>query len=89
MLGDRGVLLENLTACALLKEIQFREDCFGDEMQLHYLQTKDGKEIDFFISKEDSPNLMVEVKWADSNIRIKFLSFDRYFQGIQEESTDR
>ncbi len=79
VLGDGGVRLENLTACALLKEIQFCEDCFGDEMQLYYLRTKDGREIDFFVTKEGTGNLMLEVKWADSKMSRNFSLFDKYF----------
>ncbi|MEA2114028.1 MAG: ATP-binding protein [Thermodesulfobacteriota bacterium] len=81
VLGDQGVRLENLTACALLKEMQFREDCFGEEMQLHYLQTKDGKEIDFFVIKDNFPYLMLEVKWADNTMSRNFVLFERYFSG--------
>lgn len=84
VVGDAGVRLENLTACALLKEIQYREDCFGEEMQLHYLQTKDGREIDFFISRDSLPHLMLEVKWADSNLSRNFSIFDRYFSGVNK-----
>ena len=84
VIGSQGTRLENLTACALLKEIQFREDCFGEEMQLYYLQTKDGKEIDFFINKENSPFLMLEVKWADNNMSKNFSLFDRCLQGVSK-----
>jgi len=84
VIGSQGTRLENLTACALLKEIQFREDCFGEEMQLYYLQTKDGKEIDFFINKENSPFLMLEVKWADNNMSKNFSLFDRCLQGARK-----
>lgn len=84
VIGDSGVRLENLTACALLKEIQYCEDCLGEEMQLHYLQTKDGREIDFFISRDSLPHMMLEVKWADSNLSRNFSIFDRYFPGIDK-----
>lgn len=50
-------------------------------MRLHYLRTKDGREIDFFISRESLPGLMVEVKWADSNASGDFKVFDRYCTG--------
>ncbi len=81
VLGDEGVRLENVTACALLKEIQFCEDCFGDEFQLHYLRTKDGKEIDFFITEEGVEKMMLEVKWADSSKSRNFSLFEKYFPG--------
>jgi len=82
VVGSPGIRLENLTACALLKEIQYLEDCYGEEMRLHYLQTRDGKEIDFFVSRESLPGLMIEVKWSDSKPSGNFKLFDRYFTGV-------
>ncbi|MCI5146014.1 MAG: ATP-binding protein [Candidatus Electrothrix sp. AR3] len=82
VLGDRGIRLENATACALLKEIHFREDCLGEELGLHYLQTKDGNEIDFLVTRETSPSLMLEVKWTDSKRSRNFLLFDRHLGSI-------
>ncbi len=82
VLGDRGIRLENATACALLKEIHFREDCLGEELGLHYLQTKDGNEIDFLVTRETSPCLMLEVKWADSQRSNNFMLFDRHLGKI-------
>lgn len=84
VLGDGSIRLENVIACALLKEIQFREDCFGDELQLHYLRTKDGREIDFFITEEGKGKIMLEVKWADSNKSRNFSLFEQYFPGTSK-----
>jgi predicted AAA+ superfamily ATPase len=81
VLGDEGVRLENVTACALFKEIQFRQDCFGDELQLHYLRTKAGREIDFFVTEEGRGKLMLEVKWADANRSRNFSLFDQHIPG--------
>jgi len=67
VLGGPGTKLENLVACSLLKEIHFREDCFGEQWHLYYLRNKDAREIDFFITSDDQPFLMIEVKWSDSN----------------------
>jgi hypothetical protein len=36
VVGDPGAKLENLVACALLKEIHYRADCYGEEMYLKY-----------------------------------------------------
>ena len=79
VIGDDGLKLENLTACALLKEIHYREDCLGERLNLFYLRTKDGKEIDFFVTRNEKPQLMLEVKWADQNIRPNFAIFSKYF----------
>lgn len=81
VVGDAGIRLENLTACALLKEIQYLEDCYGEEMRLHYLRTRDGREIDFFVSRESRPAVMIEVKWTDAKPSRNFSLFDRYVHG--------
>jgi hypothetical protein len=84
VLGDQGTRLENLTACALVKEIEFMTDCFGEEFDLSYVKTKDGKEIDFLVSRGGSPHLLLEVKWADNRPSGNFSSFEKYFPGIQQ-----
>ncbi len=84
VIGDSGTKLENLTACALLKEIHYMEDCHGETAQLYYLKTKDGREIDFFITRNERPFMMVEVKWADSNPSRNFSVFGNSFPGIKK-----
>ena len=53
-------------------------------MQLHYLRTKDGREIDFFVTEEGIGKLMIEVKLADSKMSKNFSMFNRYFPGIRK-----
>ncbi|MCP4753930.1 MAG: DUF4143 domain-containing protein [Proteobacteria bacterium] len=83
VIGDAGVRLENLVACALHKEIQFQLDCFGEEKQLYYLRNKEGREIDFCIAEDGNPVLMLEVKWSDRNVSSGFKTFDKYFPKIK------
>ncbi|MBN1961520.1 MAG: ATP-binding protein [Deltaproteobacteria bacterium] len=66
--GDQGTRLENLVACALLKQLHFLQDCLGRELELFYLRNKDGREVDFLISENLKPILLVEVKWADNTV---------------------
>lgn len=84
VLGDEGIKLENLVACALLKEIHFREDCYGETLQLHYLRRRDGKEVDFCITKNNHPRLMLEVKWADSSWSPNFNIFEKQISSIKK-----
>jgi predicted AAA+ superfamily ATPase len=72
VIGDSGIKLENTVACALQKEIHFREDCFGETRRLHYLKNKEGKEIDFCITTDETPSLLVEVKWKDEKLSRNF-----------------
>ena len=79
VIGELGQKLENTVACALQKEIHFREDCFGEAKKLCYLKTKEKKEIDFCITAQEKPSLMVEVKWRDENLSPNFAVFNRIF----------
>jgi len=81
---DYSLRLENTVACALLKEIHFREDCFGESMQLYYLRNKEGREIDFLITNNDKPQIMIEVKWGDKSISPNFNTFSQYFPGVKK-----
>jgi predicted AAA+ superfamily ATPase len=76
--GDNGARLENLVACSLLKETQFRCDCLGEQWGLFYLAMRSGKEIDFLITKEDLPHVAVEVKTSDDEPSKNFRSFENY-----------
>ncbi len=83
VLGDPGVKLENAVACAIQKELHFREDCLGEEGKLYYLKDKDGREIDFCITANNTPSLLVEVKWKDSSLSPNFETFGKFFPNIK------
>lgn len=82
--GDKGARLENLLACALLKELQFIEDTIGDDAKLYYLRTKDGKELDFLITINNKPTHMIESKWSDPTPSAAFSHFKPFFPDIQQ-----
>lgn len=65
VLGDEGARFENLVACALLREAHRREDLQGAKTNLHYLRTKEGREVDFLLVQDGTPRLLLETKWAD------------------------
>lgn len=73
--GGDGIRLENLVACALLKEIQWRQDVEGEDFDLHYIRNKDGREIDFLITLEKQPCKLIEVKWKDASLSPNFSKF--------------
>lgn len=76
--NNNGARLENLVACALLKELQFIEDTQGIKTSLHYLRTKDGKEIDFLTCFERKATLLLEVKWSDATPVNSFNHFSQF-----------
>lgn len=73
--AGEGAKFENLVACSLLKEVQFRTDCLGEDWDLFYLAKKGGFEIDFAITYENKLKHAIEVKLADSNLAKNFSPF--------------
>jgi uncharacterized protein len=65
---DEGARFENLVAVSLLKHITAKTDDEGKRHQLYYLRTKEGREVDFCLAKEESPELLVEVKLTDNSV---------------------
>lgn len=63
--GDEGIRLENTCAVSLMKHVAYLQDAKGENISLHYLRTKDGREIDFATSQNDSISQLIEVKLSD------------------------
>lgn len=80
---EPGARLENIVACALLKELHYIEDTQGIDTALHFLRTKDGKELDFLIAMENKPTHIIEVKMADDTPAKGFEYFSQYFENAQ------
>ncbi|MEI8157621.1 MAG: ATP-binding protein [Burkholderiales bacterium] len=66
VVGDDDVRFENLVACHLLKLAQWQQDTRGMVVDLHYLRTKDGAEVDFALSDGDTLTHLVECKLSDA-----------------------
>jgi predicted AAA+ superfamily ATPase len=77
-LADKpGVRFENMVGCHLLKAVTWWQDLGLGEYGLHFLRTKDKREIDFLVSREGRPWFMVEVKSSHTRPLNKSLE---YFQ---------
>ena len=74
---DEGARLENLVACSLFKECQFRQDCLGEEFELFYLAKNGGMEIDFAIVENDEIKHAIEVKLSDDKLSKNFSKFQK------------
>ena len=82
--GDKGARLENLVACSLLKELQFIEDTTGESTALHYLRTKDGKELDFLTCIDSKPTYLIEAKWSENDPAPAFKHFKLFFPAAKQ-----
>lgn len=59
---DKGQRYENFVASHLLKAVHFWTDDGLGQFELYYVRDKDKREVDFLITKDDKPFMMVEVK---------------------------
>jgi len=66
--GDAGARFENLVAVSLLKHVNAVEDYAGKTATLHYVRTKEKKEVDFALAIEDQPLAVIEAKLSDSAV---------------------
>lgn len=82
LLSDPGQRLENLVACALLKATHFWTDHGFGDFGLHFLRDKDKREVDFLISRDREPWLLVEVKASGRAGLSKSLSYYSEHLGI-------
>ncbi len=53
---------ENYIAASLLRAVTLYSDRYGEKMELNFLRTHDGTEVDFLIKKNRQPWLLVEAK---------------------------
>jgi hypothetical protein len=63
--GDDGAKFENLMALCLLKHVYGKIDYLGENWMLHCLRTKDGREVDFALAKDNKIVNILEAKISD------------------------
>jgi len=78
--GDEGMRFENFAALSLLKHVLAKADYKGDNFELKYLRTKDGREIDFCITEDNRIIEAIEVKNRDSSISSNLAYFCRKYK---------
>lgn len=67
LVPDMPKRFENLVASALLKWVHFRQDVYGEELDLRYFRDVDGREVDFVLVDNKKPIMFVECKWNDDS----------------------
>jgi hypothetical protein len=80
VIGDEGIKFENFSACSLLKNVLGRNDYLGKNEKLHYLRTKEDREVDFALVSNDSEIIeIIEAKLSDGDLskNLKYFS-DKY-----------
>jgi len=78
--GDKGSRLENLVANCLLKHVYACVDYKAEQWGLHYLRTKEGKEIDFALAESEVLQQIIEVKSSNEVISQPLVYFHKKYQ---------
>jgi predicted AAA+ superfamily ATPase len=66
LVASEAARFENLVASHLLKWVHYRQDTLGEEVELRYFRDTDGREVDFVVTKDGRPSLLVEAKLGDA-----------------------
>lgn len=65
---EPSLRFENLVGGHLLKWVHHEQDAKGRDVELRYFRDTDCREVDFVIVEGLAPQLMVECKWADTEV---------------------
>lgn len=68
LVPDLPPRFENLVASHLLKWVQHEQDTQGRDLELRYFRDGEGREVDFVVTERRKPLLLVEAKWADTEL---------------------
>lgn len=74
---DKGKRYETILACHLLKAVEFWTDYGIGEYGLNYIRTKQKQEVDFLVTKNGSPWMLVECKSGDTKLSPVLKDFQR------------
>lgn len=72
---DAGVRFENMVAVELYRTIYYWNDKGLGNFDLHYLKNKEQKEVDFLVSNNNLPFLLIETKNSDAQLSNSLVSF--------------
>ncbi len=75
LIKDAAARFENMVALELLRAIRSWNEWGWGDFGLHYLRNKDKKEVDFLITKDHAPFLLIETKLTDTTPAAPLLEF--------------
>lgn len=85
-----GTLVENLCALHLLKACHFWTDCAYGDFSLNYVRDKERREVDFLLTKDKKPWMLIECKSNSKTISPHLIHFSKILKtpyNIQLTST--
>lgn len=77
--AEEAQVFENVMALSLLKHCYGREDIYAKQTRLHYLRTKEGKEVDFCLVEDEEVKKIIEVKLNSDQAEKSFYYFQKKY----------
>jgi predicted AAA+ superfamily ATPase len=78
--GDEGIKFENLLAISLYKHTQIRRDYLAEDASLHYMRTKEKREVDFALCVKEEVLKLIEAKNQDHDLSPSLKWFQKLYQ---------
>ncbi len=75
LVEDPGVRFENMIALELFRAVSNWNDLGLGRFGLHYIRTKEGREVDFLLVEKRKPLLLIEAKLRDTTPEINLKRF--------------
>lgn len=72
---DEAARFENVVAFHLYKTVHLWNDTGKGRFELYYIRDKEGREVDFMVTKNNTPLFMVECKYSDDEISKNLVYF--------------
>lgn len=85
VVGDMDARFENFAALSLFKHARAKTDYTGKAVDIKYLRTKNGNEVDFAVVENGEISLIVETKLTESNLSKNLTYFSKKYDlnGVQ------
>lgn len=82
LIKDEGMRYENMIAVSLMKFCKFFSEQGRANFELFYLRDIDKKEVDFLITKDRTPYMIVEAKFSQINLNKNIYHFQKQLQPL-------
>ena len=79
LVENESYRFENLVACHLLKWAHYQEDIEGYPCSLRYFRDRDGREVDFILTRNEKPEILIECKLSETSVSGNLLHLKRRF----------
>jgi len=80
LVSDEGARFENLVACHLKKSVDFWNENGLGEFELYFLRDKRQREVDFLITRDQQPWIMVEAKSTNQSLTPAVYYYQEHLQ---------